>query len=449
MTSSSPKTYVLDASVLISSPYAIFAFDDNTVVVPQSVVTEMQKRVEGGTSDTRSNARTFGRLLDEMVHAGASLTSGVLLKNGGVLKVAPEYASALDACDEIASGAILVSRDPYQRIQANIRGIRAEEFKSEAVLLGEDGGYSGRIILYVPPEDMRHFNDTGELNVASGRRFYAKDPCSDQSMQEYSLTRNENVILANEMNPDHGHLFGRFNGHSIEKLKYYSGASVFGVKHRNIGQRFLLDALLAPASEIPLVIAAGPAGTGKTFLSLAAALSQVYDNPDCRAYKRIVLTRPNVKMDNDIGFLKGDELDKVLPQLRGVLDNIDNLMPDGKGTVDELISRQIIVPQSMAYMRGRSISNQYIIVDESQNLMPNQALSVITRAGTDTKLVLLGDPDQVDAPYLDRQTNGLVYAMDGMKGSRTACIIRFSDSECTRSDLAAEAIARLTPKGRK
>lgn len=449
-----PKLYVLDTSVLISSPHAICAFDDNIVVVPEPVICEVRSYLKNGTSETRSNARTFGRLLDSLSSQTTDLHAGVNLKNGGVLKVyTGRYCnSAIDAAIAFRDeNPVLVTRDPFQRVFANLNGIRAEEFKSEAVDSNPDRAYSGRSIIYVSPGDMERFSETGSLPIPSNRTFFAKDPIGGNTFEAYKLSYNENVILANEMAPENGHLFGRFRGHAIERLNYYTGQPVFGVKHRNIGQRFLLDALLAPAEEIPLVIAIGPAGTGKTFLSLAAALAKTYDAyPDSPEYKRIVLTRPNVKMDNDIGYLKGDELDKVMPSLRGVLDNVENLMSDGsngRDSVDELIARQILVPQSMAYMRGRSIAKQFIIVDEAQNLTPTQALSMISRSGENTKIVLLGDPDQVDSPFLDRHTNGLVYAADGMRGSKTTCIVTFDAAECTRSELAAEAIARLTPKG--
>ena len=447
-----PKTYVLHSSVLRYSPYALFAFDDNNVIIPLSVVMEMrQLTTSGGSSEVRSNARIFGKLMDSLVHEGGDLSFGVKLKNGGNIKVVgKETDSELAVTWELApEGAILVTRDPYLRVVANAKGIRAEEFKSEAVALGDTQNRLNRCAIFLSSSEMQAFSDSGELPITSNRTFYATSVDGSCVIENYKLAANEYVVMKNELQPNNGHLFGRFNAakNAIERLRYYTGAPVFGVQHRNLGQRFLLDALLAPPEEIPLVIACGPAGTGKTFLTLAAALSQTYDNSEQKIYQHILITRANTKMDNDIGYLKGSELEKVMPTLRGALDNIEDLMPEATGVLDELISRKIIIPQAMAYMRGRSVTNTVIIVDEAQNMTPSQTLSMISRAGRGSKFCLIGDPNQIDHPFLDKQTNGLVYAAEGMRGSQCAAIVTFDESECTRSALAAEAIARLTPKG--
>ena len=249
-------------------------------------------------------------------------------------------------------------------------------------------------------------------------------------------------------------MLGRFDGEEIVPLRFYQrDHPVFGVSARNVGQQFALDALMNP--DAPLVILQGPAGTAKTFLSMAAALEQTYSK---NVYRKILITRPNAKMDADVGYLKGDERQKVLPTLRGLLDNMENLMQqdprdrkkDGincESPADTLLANGIVDAQAMAYMRGRSICRQFMIVDEMQNSTVNQVLSIITRVGEESKIVLLGDPNQIDNPYLDRISNGLVYAAERMRGSPLCWQITFNERESTRSPLAREAIERLTPKG--
>ena len=186
---------------------------------------------------------------------------------------------------------------------------------------------------------------------------------------------------------------------------------------------------------------------------MAAGLHQTLDT---HYYRRILVTRPNTKMDADVGFLKGDEKDKVMPTLRGLLDNVDNLMQPKRGSkdgvpcaspLDLLLDDGTIEAQAMAYMRGRSITRQFMVVDEMQNATAVQALSIITRIGEESKIVLLGDPDQIDNPYLDSRSNGLMYSAERMKGSVLCCQIAFTESECTRSALASAAIQRMKPKG--
>lgn len=216
---------------------------------------------------------------------------------------------------------------------------------------------------------------------------------------------------------------------------------------------FALDALMNP--DAPLVILQGPAGTAKTFLSTAAALEQTITK---NTYRKILITRPNAKMDADVGYLKGDEQQKVLPTLRGLLDNVEilisqadrNKKKEGMSSgsiIDHFLDNGVIDPQAMAYMRGRSICRQFMIVDEMQNSTVNQVLSIITRVGEESKIVLLGDPNQIDNPYLDRNSNGLVYAAERMKDSPLCWQIAFHEGESTRSPLARDAIERLTPKG--
>jgi PhoH-like ATPase len=205
----------------------------------------------------------------------------------------------------------------------------------------------------------------------------------------------------------------------------------------------LQEALLSPHEEHPLTICTGPAGTGKTLFALACGLDQVMES---HLYKRVLLCRPNVMMDEEIGFLPGTEQEKIDPLMRGAYDNLevifgssDDKPDDVRKKIKYLFERDYLYVESLAYLRGRSIANTFVIIDEAQNCTPNQIFSIITRAGENSKFVILGDPNQIDSPRLDKRNCGLVYALERMKGNSTCEIVSFNESECTRSLLAKEA----------
>ena len=455
------KNYLLDKSVLLYSPYSVFAFDDNHIFITSETIREMEKAALTGSGEVRANAREFGIIMDDLSRDG-SLSDGVLLQNGGTLKVLNTSGyDLIDVCEnlDVEQGvkATIVTRNAFQRVEASLAGIRAEPYKSESVTTNGDA-YEGRCCLYLSADEMRFFAKTGYLELDTTKEYYATKHDGTALPSGYKPSVNEHIIMIPADNPSGGTMLGLYDGKRIHALRYYKDKSakpVFGVSAWNVGQVFALDALLAPASEAPLVILKGPAGTAKTFLSVAAALAQTIDqyHGGENTYRKILLSRPNVKMDDDVGYLKGDEVSKVMPALRGLTDNIDNLMADdkkgseGSGTLEYLMTKKVIDLQAMAYMRGRSIGRQYIIIDETQNATIMQILSLITRVGKDTKIVILGDPDQIDHPYLDSRTNGLCYASEKMRGSKLCRQITFTEDECTRSELASEAIARLTPKG--
>lgn len=481
---SSPKHFVIDSSILQLSPYAIFAFDDNFVYLCQDVIEEMRDLSKTGSNEVRGNARQLGIILDDLLNAISDGTAkktdvGMYQINmeGGqkIIFVPNEYFSgipyndgpqvirlmrALPESNTSVCEPILVSRDPYLRAKVKGMGLKAEEFRSDSLPVGSSG-YDGRCVMYLSSGEFTEFARTGYLHVEKEGKGHYFTKVSGISMADgYSLSTNEYVMLVDSSNPQNT-LLGRYDGNAIVSLYGYGAKCskpVYGVTPRNVGQRFALDALLTPAEEAPLVILKGPAGTAKTFLSMASALAQTVDQWEGEnRYRKILLTRPNTKMDDDIGYLKGDEVQKVMPALRGLTDNVDNLMPGhdkgvGKSkaeisALDSLMSQGVIDAQAMAYMRGRSITRQFIIVDEAQNATVTQILSLITRVGEGSKIVILGDPDQIDHPFLDRRNNGLVYASERMMGSPLCWQVTFDETECTRSALAGEAIARLTQKG--
>ena len=301
--SQTAKRFVLDKSVVIFSPYAIFAFDDNDVFIPLSVLLEMERAAREERGELRANAKEFGILMDELSTHG-NLCKGIKLDNGGTLTVIGDGESAM-AVTQAHEGFILVTRDPFTRVIANTKGIPSEDYKSDQSPAGSQI-YEGRCCLYVSSEEMAKFASTKVLRLA--KKPYAAVRTDGESLisTDYKLTVNEYVILADSSNPKHT-LLGRFNGRDIVPLLYYPGKQaglVYGVEPRNVGQVFALDALLAPPSVAPLVILNGPAGTAKTFLSMAAALAQTIDDwggDEGAQYRRILITRPNTKMDDDIG----------------------------------------------------------------------------------------------------------------------------------------------------
>lgn len=207
------------------------------------------------------------------------------------------------------------------------------------------------------------------------------------------------------------------------------------------------------AKHAPLVIIQGMAGTAKTFYSLAVGLEKVY-NSSSDEYRRIIVCRPNAQFDDDIGFLPGSEKEKIAPLMRPIIDNLEQILDSDEekryeneeelsDKILEIFERGIIQTEALNFIRGRSLVKTYLIIDEAQNMTPNQVKGIITRAGKDTKIILLGDPQQIDKPFLDEKTNGLSYAAKCMKGSPYCWQITLSADECERSALAMDAVQRL------
>lgn len=433
------KTYVLDSSVLLFAPYALRVFEDNSVCIPGGVLAEMARaaRVSG---PHQREAIAFGRLMDNLIDREGKTAE---LEGGGTLAIYGTESDDVFAAAKAVAGTI-VSRDPHVRVKARTDFIPAEPFRYEQGDL-TDHIYTGRCKLYVTSEEMREFAAKGVLPLRPGQERYATDDDDVVISEAYMPHPNEYLTLVDSSNPSTTMLGRYVKGEGIIPLCAASKGPVFDVTPRNVGQKFALDALMS--KDIPLVILRGPAGTAKSFLSMAAGLEQSMEQS---LYKKCLLTRPNTKMDNDIGYLKGDETEKILPILRGLLDNIENLMDKpvaGQSDTDivkYLMERGVVEMQSLAYMRGRSIMNQYIVADEMQNSTPTQALSIITRAGEGTKIVLCGDTEQIDSPYLDSGSNGLSFAAEKMKDSPLCAQVTFTERESTRSPLAQEAIQLMS-----
>ncbi|MCR5666147.1 MAG: PhoH family protein [Eubacterium sp.] len=456
------KTYVIDTNVLIQAPNAVECFEENDVVIPLVVVEELD-RLKKDEGEKGANARQAVRILEHYRNKG-DLLEGVLLPNKGTLTIEQNYVDVklptdlpddksdnriLKVCmglsrDYEEQEVILVSKDLVLRLKAQIVGIDAQDFQREQIT-DEDMSYTGRSEVFVPDDLMQNFKAEG---IALSDVYLVDENAKKVAAD---LTENEFIILRSDTSVRKT-LLGRVSGERIVPLKY-AKANPYGVTPRNMGQYFMQEALMTSAQEAPLVIVQGMAGTAKTFYSLAVGLEKVYNNPTGE-YRRIMICRPNAQFDDDIGFLPGDEQEKIAPLMRPIIDNLEQIIDSDdeqryadeeelSDKIYEIFERGIIQTEALNFIRGRSIVKTYLIIDEAQNMTPNQVKGIITRAGRDTKIVLLGDPKQIDKPFLDEKTNGLSYAAKHMKGSQLCWQLRLSGEECERSKLAMDAIKRL------
>lgn len=459
------KYYVLDTNVLLHSPSALYTFNEHTVIIPEVVIEELD-RFKKEASDRGANSREVSRIIDNLRFTG-NLLEGVMINDqGGMLKLESNHTDTkmpsywdrdkadnriLQVCKglaEINRHVILVSRDTNMRVKATILGVRAEDFRNDKVADIEDQ-YTGRAVVYTSTDVINNFykDDMNYIDICD-LKLYDEETAS---LVNPSLVTNQ-FLLIRSTDKDRHTAVGRFDGKKVVQLKYRN-RNPFGVIPRNVGQIFLQECLMMSAEEAPLVIIKGMSGTAKTFYSLAVGL---YKYMECRPrdYHHLLICRPNVPMDEDIGFLPGSETEKISPFMRGIRDNLFTLMSGNtaveekeiaqvEDTVQMLFDKRIIQTEALAYQRGRSIQKYWMIFDEMQNSTPRQAKGVITRPGLGTKIILLGDPAQIDHPYLDSRTNGLVYASDKMRGSRLCFQVTMEPEECERSPLAAEAAMRL------
>ncbi len=456
------KTFVLDTNVLLQTPFALYSFGDNVVAIPEVVLEELDKFKKDNT-ELGANARQVARLIDELRTKG-NLNEGVKLDNDGILRIEMNYNSVrlpeswdsqsndnriLKVCKgllEKGEKVFLVTKDIFERIKADIIGVIAQDFFAEQVPDADDQ-YKGRMDVYTTDEKLKKFFSKGRLELDDVFTF-----SYDFSKKESVSPVSNQFLIIHSCNNEKQTALGRFDGKEIVSLKFLQERP-FGVTPRNAGQKFMQEALMMDADRAPLVIIKGPAGTAKTFYSLAVGLHKLMIEQS-KLYRKILVCRPNVKLDEDIGFLPGTEQEKIAPFLRPVVDNLEVLIDNDeneryssekelKDKVDELFDRKIINTEAIAFIRGRSIARQWVIIDEAQNLTPKQVKGIITRAGSGTKIVLIGDPEQIDHPFLDIRTNGLCFASEKMKGSSLCYQVTLTDEECERSELAYEGAKRM------
>ena len=455
------KTYVLDTNVILYSSASILSFSDNNVVIPEVVLEELDN-FKKDKNDLGLNARQAARIIDSLRKEG-QLNKGVLLPNGGILRVEmncydTEIPMSWNKCKadnriiqvckglkEKGEDVILITKDIFERIKADIVGVKSEDFYEKVV--PENDQYTGRIEVFIDSNIMEQFYK--KKNISPDNVL-----CYNDEINEYykpELFVNQFILMRSLENPKQTAL-GRFDGKEIVPL-YYKDLKPMGISPRNVGQKFMLEALCMEATKAPLVIVKGPAGTAKTLFSLAVGLQKILEE-DKGQYRRILVCRPNVTMDEEIGFLPGTEEEKIAPFMRPIFDNLEILVDSDENEryknekelqdkIRELFDRRIIVTEAVAYLRGRSIAKNWLIIDEAQNLSPKQIKAIITRVGEETKLILIGDPDQIDHPFMDSRSNGLCYASEKMKGSSLCYQVTLRFDECERSPLAFEAAKKL------
>ncbi len=443
------KTYVLDTNVLLHDPGSLFAFEEHEVVIPIKMIEEVD-RFKKDLTEVGRNARQVSRYLDQLrvEHKDRPLSEGVPLENGGTIrvdlcedvKVSWQWADGEHFADNLLLAlandlnraatrpgrVIVVTKDTNLRIKANALSIRAEDYEHGKVQVDELS--TGQSELTVTPE---------MLDV-----LFKDGSAPSDELQD--LAANQCLVLRNAARPTQT-VLARVSADktSIQMIKRVK-EGVWGIFPRNKEQYFALDLLLD--ESLKLVTLVGKAGTGKTLLAIAAGL---HLSADEHVYHRLLVSRPIFPLGKDIGYLPGDIEDKLNPWMKPVYDNVEFILDSrtagragskSRG-YEELISQGLLEIEPLTYIRGRSIPHQFLIVDEAQNLTPHEIKTIITRAGEGTKIVMTGDPYQIDNPYVDSTSNGLVYVVEKFRDQPLAGHVTLAKGE--RSDLAEIAAELL------
>lgn len=466
------KHFILSTRTLVSKRDVTQSFgSDNNVYVPFEVIEEIENRYYDQMNDRGKIARHTLEYLGSFHIAG--LKRGVTQKNGSVLRVIttddkPEYVSIecnkldrkiLEACLKVKKNVpdgepvILVSKKASLRKKAEMLGIKGQTFRDE--LLPEIAEqYTGRNVVEVADSKLKKFRENRELP--------AREVFSEEMKDVF-----ENMFVTMKAKTI-GQEYGRVYKGKIIPLST-DGKYPYKVIPKNEGQRFMIEALMMDAEIAPLVIIKGPAGTGKTFLSMAAGLEHL-DNGEFP--KNILISRAAVEVGEKLGYLPGGESEKMGPYARGIKDNVEKLLnmknnksdkgkkpeqrrkvkvsyayheaddEDEKPDVEDgtiFFENGLIRLEAVNFIRGRSIAETYMVIDEAQNLTPNEVKTIITRVDEGTKLILMGDPAQIDRPELDERNNGISYASERMKGDKTCWQITMREEESVRSELAKRA----------
>ena len=408
------RTYVLDTNVFLTNARSVFEFKNNDIIIPLKVLDEIdkhKKRQDG----VGLNARSIIRILDDFRSKG-NLHKGIRMGKGlGILSVRgydvediPTGCDLESADNEIIGTAItekkrlgkrkviVVTRDINMRVKCDSLGIPTEDYVPNKIVTNTNELYTGF---------KKHLVDEEIVN-----RFYSGEDIFLEK-EEIRLNFNEFVMLVSNSNDKKTGL-ARFIGYNmpLKKVEEYKNG-IWSLKPRNKEQTFGLNLLLD--TTVPVVTLIGKAGCGKTLLALAAGLHQVLEHD--APYKKLVVSRPVQPLGKDIGYLPGTMEEKMKPWLMPIQDNVDFLLNGKKDNMSHFFEDGTIQIEALTYIRGRSISNAFIIVDEAQNLTTHELKTIITRVGENTKIVLTGDIEQIDSVYLDSTSNGLSYAVEKFK----------------------------------
>jgi len=428
------KVFVLDTNVFIHRPDALLSFRDSEIVIPLWVLEELDK-LKTGTEERARNARQAIRLIDSFSKRGR-LNEGVAIPEiNSSLSIAMVYDgdAALDMdmsrmdnriilsalhLKKFGRNVFFVTKDINARVKAQALGLNAVDYEKQKVNV--DSLYTG-VAEIEGNSDLRALLE-GTGSVPTDRDFLA----------------NQFVLLTHK---DKSFDLTRYN--AAEKALWPVPAlaqPVSGIRPLNLRQQLAFNLLLDPS--IQLVTMVGKAGTGKTLLAIAAALSQTLE---MKLYSRVLVSRPVIPMGKDIGYLPGNKDEKMSNWMQPLFDNLDFLITQAHSqsikSADQLIKAKVIEIEALSFIRGRSLPKQYIIIDEAQNLSPHEVKTIVSRAGKDTKMVLTGDPYQIDNPYLDASSNGLTYLVEAFKGQSLYGHVFLDKSErSVLAELAAELL---------
>jgi len=434
------KIYVLDTSVYLTNADCIYTFKNNDIHVPLKVFEEIDKHKK--RQDTvGAQARKIIRIWDELRSIG-SLEKGIRIRKGlGIIKAIsasgitqkdlpidldikiPDHliiATALKAKNKNTRKVILVSRDINMRVIADAIGLESEDFQNNQIVDTTENIFEGYTTVLVDDQVID--------------RFYEKQSVY---LEDKRLYPNQYVMLVSNANEKKTAL-ARYVTNAMPIRQLLKSQKIWGIKPRNKEQQFLMDSLMDP--QIQIVTAIGKAGSGKTICAIAAGLEQTIDETTAK-YSRVIVSRPVQPLGKDIGFLPGTIEEKMSPWLMPIQDNLQFLMGNDKLTLDIYRQKGTIEIEALTYIRGRSISNAFIIIDEAQNLTIHELKTIITRVGEGTKIVLTGDIEQIDNVYIDAISNGLTHAVEKFKKFELAAHVTLNKGE--RSKVATFAAENL------
>ena len=434
------KTYILDTNVYLTDANSIFAFGKSDILVPLKVLEEIDKHKKRQDS-VGLNARNTIRILDSLREKG-NLKKGVRIGKGkGTIfikncetSLLPEELSSKDP-DNMIIGTVLaekqsypnkkiivVSRDINMRIKCDSLEIPVQDYTVGQVVQNSSLLYTGFTKHLVDDEIVDQFYDGEDI-------YLDKD--------EVRLYPNQMIMLVSNSNEKKTGL-ARFVNYNSSLKKINDKGDVWGVRSRNKEQKFALDLLLD--ENVPVVTLVGKAGSGKTLCAIAAGLHQTVEDGQESTYRRLIVTRPIQPLGRDIGYLPGSMEEKMIPWLSPIKDNLEHLMGDKK-TLDMYINDGIIEIEALTYIRGRSILNAYIVIDECQQLTQHEIKTILTRVGEDTKIIFTGDVEQIDNVYVDEFSNGLTYVVEKFKSYDLSGHVKMEKGERSKvATLAAKIL---------